>query len=128
MGFYNVFLARLSPNDWGLLVSFLILWFKSGNDSSPSIREFASLFQLKSSPSVGFLYFAKRAKAKLLVSGLPSSNKGWKPRFFFVKGDSWELSGELGDIPRVPRVWGALRNTSKADFLCASLLGLHLVV
>ena len=43
-----------------------------------------------------------------LITGLPSSNKGWEKRFFFIGGDGWEFypwENISLDISRIVRKW-----------------------
>lgn len=40
---------------------------------------------------LGWWYFITRTSERALISGFPTSNKGWK-KFFFASGTDWSLS------------------------------------
>ena len=70
---FNVCLAQLSPNFWGVLVG-LIVVFRDQGLGLPSIAFLLDFFSVKESTE-GFLYIAKRSNAKLIISDFPSSHK-----------------------------------------------------
>ena len=78
---FNVCLAQLSPNFWGVLVVLLVV-FRDKGLGVPSIVLLLDFFSVKESAE-GFLYIAKRSNAKLIILDLPSSHKHWKERYFF---------------------------------------------
>ena len=90
MQHFNVCPAQLSPNFWGVLVGLLVA-FRDKGLGVPSIVLLLNFFSVKESAE-GFLYFAKRSNAKLIISDLPSSHKHWKERYFFVGGRNWEYN------------------------------------
>ena len=73
---FNVCLAQLSPNFWGVMIR-LVVVFRDKGLGVPSIASLLDFFSVKEF-SEGVLYIAKRSNAKLIISDLPSSHKHWK--------------------------------------------------
>ena len=82
--------SQLSPNFWGVLVGLLVV-FRDKGLGIPSIALLLDFFSVKELVE-GFLYISKRSSAKLIISDLPSSDKFWKERYFFVNGRHWEYN------------------------------------
>ena len=78
---FNVYLAQLSPNFWGVFVSLLVV-FKDKGLGVPSLALLLDLFSVKEYAK-GFLYISKKPSSKLIISNMPSSHKFWKERYFF---------------------------------------------
>ena len=87
---FNVCPSQLSPNFWGVLVGFLVI-FRDKGLGVPSIALLLEFFSVKEAAE-DFLYIFKRSGAKLIISDLPSSHKFWKERYFFVSGRHWEYN------------------------------------
>ena len=99
--YFNVCSAQLSPNFWGVLVGLLVV-FRDKGLGVPSIALLLYFFSMKESTE-GFLYIAKRSKAKLIILDLPSSHKHWKERYFFVGGRNREYnSADREDTLSIP--------------------------
>ena len=81
---FNVCPSQLSPNFWGILVGFLVV-FRHRGLGVPNIDLLLDFFSIKE-VAKGFLYISKRSNAKLIISDLPSSHKYWKESYFFVSG------------------------------------------
>ena len=82
----------------------------------PSITLFLDLFSVKEAAE-GFLYLSKCSSAPLIISDLPSSNKFWKERYFFVSGYSWEYDPiDWEDILGVPTAWTTPENLREICF------------
>ena len=106
---FNVCPSQLSPNCWGVLVG-LLVFFRDRGLGVPSIALFLDLFSVKESAE-GFLYFSKRSGAPLVISDLPSSNRLWKERYFFVSGRNWEYDPfDKDDTLGVPVAWTTAEN------------------
>ena len=59
----------------------------------------------------GFLYISKWATARPIISGLPSSYKHWKERYFFIGGRHCEYNPvDQDDMLGIPTVWTAPEN------------------
>ena len=85
---FNVCPSQLTPNGWGILVG-LLAFFRDRGLGVPSVALLLYLFSPKETAE-GFLYFSRRSRAPLVISGLPSSHRSWKGRYFFVSGRNWE--------------------------------------
>ena len=81
------------------------LWTVCGN-SDITVREFMSMYKAVNH-KVGWVYFQARS-GKGIVENIPTSNKGWEKRFFFVSGGGWEFqpweNGQAG-LSRVILKW-----------------------
>ena len=110
---FNVCPSQLSPNFWGILVGMLVFFKGLG---VPSIALFLDLFSMKEAAE-GFLYLSRRASAPLIISGLPSSHRFWKERYFFVSGRSWEYHPlDKEDTLSVPAIWTTPENLRELCF------------
>ena len=81
---FNVCPSQLAPNGWGILVG-LLAFFRDRGLGVPSVALLHYLFSPKETAE-GFLYFSRRSGAPLVISDLPSSQRLWKGRYFFVSG------------------------------------------
>ena len=112
---FNVCLAQLSPNFWGVLVRILVI-FRDKGLGVPSIALLLDFFSVKKSME-GFLYIAKRSNAKLIISDLQSSHKHWKEWYFFVGGCNREYNrANREDSLGIPTAWNALKNLCELQF------------
>ena len=113
---FNVCPSHLSPNFWGILVGMLVV-FRDRGLGVPSIALLLDFFSVKE-VAEGFLYISKCSNTKLIISDLPSSNKYWKERYFFVRGRHWEYNPfDRDDTLGVPAVWTTPKNLR--EFSCA---------
>ena len=85
---FNVCPSQLAPNGWGILVG-LLAFFRDKGLGVPSVALLLYLFSPKETAE-GFLYFSRHYGAPLVISDLPSSDRSWKGRYFFVNGRNWE--------------------------------------
>lgn len=82
--YYRLGLGQLNPNSIRMLIGFLFLC--NLHSVKPSVNLFRRFFTLRiNGKESGWYGFAKRPTAANLVIGTPSSNHGWKPRYFFVR-------------------------------------------
>ncbi|KAI8529799.1 hypothetical protein RHMOL_Rhmol11G0001800 [Rhododendron molle] len=80
-----------------------------GRADSFDERAFFKSISVKEAPGrVGWYYFTERPGEGELVTELPTVNKNWKDKFFFVSGGGWELPDwEVGTYtPQIPSRWG----------------------
>ena len=78
------------PNGVRILIRFLIACLE--HNVPPTVTLFRYFFQMRrSSQSVGYRSFHSRTPLKILT---PENNQGWKPRFFFVRVQGWDLPEE----------------------------------
>ena len=75
---YGVAPSQLAPNTWRLVTAFYIGCHIIG--VTPTNRLFRSFFFLKTLEEFYFL----QSRGKLIVTGLPDTNKGWKPLFLRI--------------------------------------------
>ncbi|KAL2524369.1 Uncharacterized protein Adt_09423 [Abeliophyllum distichum] len=86
---FHVTPGQLTPNSWRISTYFLYLCLT--NNIEPCLRPFRSVFDMY--PVLGSNSYAYiQLKVKLLLSHFPSSNSGWRRRFFFVRP-------EIGQFP-----------------------------
>ena len=88
--YYRIPLAQLVPNGVRILIRFLITCLE--HNVPPTVTLFRYFFQMRrSSQTVGYRSFHSRTPLKILT---PENNQGWKPRFFFVRVQGWDLPEE----------------------------------
>ncbi|KAL2531382.1 Bromodomain adjacent to zinc finger domain 1A [Abeliophyllum distichum] len=86
---FHVTPGQLTPNSWRISIYFLYLCLT--NNIEPCLRLFRSVFDMY--PVLGSNCYAYiQLKVKLLSPHFPSSNSGWRRRFFFVRP-------EVGQFP-----------------------------
>ncbi|KAL2476784.1 Bromodomain adjacent to zinc finger domain 1A [Abeliophyllum distichum] len=92
---FHVTPGQLTPNSWRISTYFLYLCLT--NNIEPCLRLFRSVFDMY--PVLGSNCYAYiQLKVKLLLPHFPSSNSGWRRRFFFVRP-------EVGQFP-FKTCWG----------------------
>ena len=112
---FNVCSSQLSPNFWGVLVGFLVV-FKDKGLEVLNIAMLLDFFSVKE-VTYGFLYISKRTNAKLIISDIPSSHKHWKERYFFVGGRNWEYNPvDQEDTLGIHTAWIAPENLCELPF------------
>ena len=88
----------------------LLVVFRDKGLGVPSLALLLDLFSVKESTE-GFLYIYKRSNARLIIFDMPSSNKYWKERYFFVSGRNWEYNpADREDTIGVFTYWTTLEN------------------
>ena len=95
----------------------LLVFFRDRGLGVPSVALFLDLFSAKETAE-GFLYFSRRTGAPLVISDLPSSQRLWKERYFFVSGRNWEYDPlDKDDTLGVPVAWTTPENLRKYRFV-----------
>jgi hypothetical protein len=101
--------SQLMPNGWRILLACSVLWPSVlGAKRRLSVKEF--LYCYRPEEYIGVWTFHCRCSERNLVSDLPSNNKKWRNRFFFVSGSEWKFGNMDKTDKRMPigvnRRWG----------------------
>lgn len=89
---YHLGLSQLNPNSIRMIIGFLFMC--NLHSIEPSVNLFRRFFALcLNRKEPGWYGFAKRPAAASLITRTPSSNHGWKPRYFFIR------SSQTDDLP-----------------------------
>lgn len=91
---------QIMPNSWRHLIGCATLWAAMSNGETPFSKEvFLRQYTIKENPNGhGWWYFTRRpSEESELVLDLPTIDKNWKDKFFFIGGNRWELlDGDRG--------------------------------
>ena len=112
LAYLNLAPSQLLPNAWRTLLACSVLWPSVfGAKHRLSVKEFLYCYRPEEK-YVGWWTFHCRGSEWNVVSDLPSSNKKWKNRFFFISGSEWEFGNmDMADKQKpigVNRRWGYL--------------------
>lgn len=78
---------QLMPNAWRIAIGCMVLWeLAFGDRHHLTLSEFFCCYIVKEQEPWWF-FFANWDPPLTLITGLPSSNSGWKTRYFFISGD-----------------------------------------
>ncbi|KAL4606507.1 hypothetical protein ACB092_09G107800 [Castanea dentata] len=80
--------CQLNPNTWRLVVSMQVLWMEVFDGDRPiTVDEFLYCYKPSEiNQSRGFHQFTARGNDYRLIKSLPSFDRNWKTKFFFVSG------------------------------------------
>ena len=84
--------GQMAPNGWRTIISCMVMW-RVNNNGQEDLTVDKFLFGYEPchiALSPGFWTFKHHDTDTKIVQGLPSSDRIWKDRYFFVCGDSWE--------------------------------------
>uniref|UniRef100_A0A2N9FI21 Transposase (putative) gypsy type domain-containing protein n=1 Tax=Fagus sylvatica TaxID=28930 RepID=A0A2N9FI21_FAGSY len=105
--------GQVNPNGWRTIIASMVMWRVSSNGSEDlTVDEFLFCYEpcqiALSRGSRGFWTFKNRDANTRIVQGLPSSDRIWKDKYFFVCGDNWERlpQEDPRDFVGVRRSWG----------------------
>ncbi len=101
--------GQVNPNGWRTIVSCMAMWRVNNGCEELTVDEFLFCYEpCQIALSRGFWTFKNRDANTKVVQGLPSSNRIWKDKYFFVCGDNWERlpQEDPRDFVRIHRSWG----------------------
>lgn len=77
--------GQLMPNTWKIVLACASAWPKANEGAAITVDEFFAYY--KASGQQETWVTLQAATGRGLVTGLPSSIKGWRPRWFYVSGN-----------------------------------------
>jgi hypothetical protein len=100
--------GQLLPNAWRILVSCSVLWAAATEDKARLTPEAFLYCHQVSMAAQGWWYFSRRDNTAPAIEGLPSANKRWKDKFFFLSGEGWEFPAweERTSASKIRVFWG----------------------
>uniref|UniRef100_A0A2N9H5N7 Transposase (putative) gypsy type domain-containing protein n=1 Tax=Fagus sylvatica TaxID=28930 RepID=A0A2N9H5N7_FAGSY len=102
--------GQVNPNGWRTIIACMVMWRVCSNGSEDlSVDEFLFCYEpCQIALSRGFWTFKNRDANSRVVQGLPTSDRIWKDKYFFVCGDNWERlpQEDPRDFVGVRRSWG----------------------
>lgn len=104
---HRLALGQIMLNGWRTLIACIILWLacSDGRDHL-TIPKFLYCYKAVEMHS-GWLYFTAWSPKRTLITGLPTSNRGWKKKIFFTSEDLlesflWEsLDDRIHIVPKI---------------------------
>ena len=103
-------ISQISPNAWRVCIVMEVLYEAMSNDArSLTVREFLHCYRPDEiDKSKGMYSFVLRKSVLKVIYETPDSNRDWKSRYFFLKGNGWMChTGETDYMP-VDKTWGIL--------------------
>ena len=93
---------QVSPNAWRIFIAMEILYgAMSDGARSLTVREFLHCYRPDEiDKSRGVYSFVPRSPLLKVIYETPDSNRDWKSRYFFLKGDGWMC--RPGDTEHMP--------------------------
>uniref|UniRef100_A0A2N9GDS0 Uncharacterized protein n=1 Tax=Fagus sylvatica TaxID=28930 RepID=A0A2N9GDS0_FAGSY len=102
--------GQVNPNGWRTIIACMVMWRVSSNGGEDlTVDEFLFCYEpCQIALSRGFWTFKNRDANTRVVQGLPTSDRIWKDKYFFVCGDNWERlpQEDPRDFVGVRRSWG----------------------
>ena len=102
--------SQISPNGWKVFIAMEVLYGAMSNGArSLTVWEFLHCYRPdKIDKSKRMYSFVPRKSVLKVIYETPNSNRDWKSRYFFLKGDGWmRHPGETNHMP-VDKTWGIL--------------------
>ena len=110
LDFLSLALGQVNLNGWRTIISCMVMWRVNSNEHEDlTVDEFLFCYEpCQIALSRGFWTFKNRDANTRVVQGLPSSDRIWKDKYFFVCSDNWERLPQEGprDFVGVHSSWG----------------------
>ena len=103
-------ISQISPNAWRVFIAMEVLYGAMSNGArSLTVREFLHCYRPDEiDKSKGMYSFVPRKSVLKVIYETPDSNRDWKSRYFFLKGDGWMCHPGETDHMLVDKTWGIL--------------------
>ena len=105
---------QVSPNVWRVFIAIEVLYgAMTGCARRLMVREFLYCYYPDEIDKLKGIYsFVPKSPLLKVIFETPNSNKDWKSRYFFLKGDEWMCRpGDTEHMP-VDTTWGILHPSS----------------
>ena len=105
---------QISPNAWRVFIAMKVMNGAMSNGArSLTVREFLHCYRPDEiDKSKGMYSFVPKKSVLKVIYETLDSNRDWKSRYFFLKGDGWMCHlGETDHMP-VDKAWGILDMSS----------------
>jgi hypothetical protein len=92
LDFLSLAPGQVNSNGWRTIISCMVMWRVNSNGHEDlTVDEFLFCYEpCQIALSRGFWTFKNRDANTRVIQGLPSSDRIWKDKYFFVCGDNWE--------------------------------------
>ena len=101
---------QISPNAWRVFLSVEVLYGAISDEARRlTVEEFLHCYRLAEvTQSKGIYNFMPRNPLLRLICENPNSNRDWKNRYFFLKGDEWMCHPGDNEFMPVDKTWGMM--------------------
>ena len=102
--------SQISPNAWRVFIAMEVL-YEAMSDGAKSLTVWEFLHCHRPDEidkSKGMYSFVPRKSILKVIYETPDSNRDWKSRYFFLKGDGWMCHPGETDYMPVDKTWGIL--------------------
>ena len=114
----GIAISQLALNSWRTFIGAQVLWgIISEGQETLSLNEFLYCYKPIRVPKVKGMYYFKCKKEECkLVTEVPSSNRDWKRKFFFVNRSNRVCSPkEVGGVQPIDCTWGVLPKSGESS-------------
>ena len=103
-------ISQISLNAWRVFIAMEVLYGAMLNGiRSLTVREFLHCYRPDEiDKSKGMYSFVPRKSVLKVIFETPGSNRDWKSRYFFLKGDGWMCHPRETEHMPVDKTWGIL--------------------
>ncbi|KAF3443043.1 hypothetical protein FNV43_RR16964 [Rhamnella rubrinervis] len=122
--YFNLAPGQLMPNEWHYLLGLIVLSEQLRQHINMPI--FLHFFCLKPGEEGRYAFYAR--KQTKLLSGAPTSDKGWKDRYFFIKKEGPNLLSICAALNQSARLSINTKQNESIDILRAAEKNLNLLL